>query len=354
MMPSKIKLIAGISVILLLAATLFYLSDNQKYTFLITVLGSIIQIVLFVLWYFEENPIPQKTIDQVEAIYDYAKEEKSRNTKKEDFIKRLLREGVIEEDELQKALEKIRNDDLLLVHTYGEGTPDNLKKELDNVSPAISILKKLGFVRVFRQHNLFLIPVTDLPKPLRSARGLEVFLSSEIEKLWKELQQKTQKNYPAISYKIMEKWRSGEGFKVSYVIAKNPKNDLVAGFKNRHSFTPEFVAVILRKISLTQTLPPIRNTVKVRELLKKMSVEIFLSAFPATLKEKIIAQEGSFKSSLGISTILDLRNIPSEKIATKLRDLDQNVLNANELAGSLIAQAKEFTELLQSLGVSEI
>ncbi|VVC03598.1 Uncharacterised protein [Candidatus Burarchaeum australiense] len=330
-----------------------YLSNNQQYMLLISVLASVVQIVLFVLWYFEENPVPQKTIEQVEAIYEYAKEEKSRNTKKEEFIKRLLREGVIEEDELQKALEKLQNDEILLVHTYGEGTPDNLKKEMGNASPAISILKKLGFVRVFRQHNLFLIPVSDLPKTLRTARGLEVFLSSEIEKIWKDLQQKTQKNYPAASYKIMEKWRSGEGFKVSYVISKNPKYDIVAGFKNRHSFTPEFVAVILRKISIAQTLPPIRNTVKVKELLKKTSIEIFVSDFPAALKEKIIAEECSFKTALGISTILGLRDVAPEKIAVQLSSLDPSVTNVAELADSLISQAKEFADLLQNLGVSE-
>ena len=354
MWHSKIKFIAAISIILLVLATFTYFSNNQQYLLLISILSSLIQIVLFAAWYFEENPIPQKTIEQVDAIYDYAKEEKTKNTKKEEFIKRLLKEGVIEEDELKKVFEKLKNDEIFLVHTYGEGTPDSLKKETElKSSPAISILQKLGFVRVFRQHNLFLIPVNDLPKTLRNVRGLELFLSSEIERIWKGLQQKAQKNFPAGEYKIMEKWRSGAGFKVSYVISKTPKNEIVTGFKNRSSFTPSFVAVILRRLTLEKTLPPLRNTVKVKELLKTLSLEIFLSEFPKALSDRILSNEKQFKESLEINTLLDLRNVPQEKINNKLLELEPNVTNSATLSMSLISQAKEFAELLQSLGVSD-
>lgn len=356
MWPSKIKAIAGISVILLFLATVLWFSGNQQYLLAISVLSSLVQIILFIFSYFEENPqIPERTINQVEAVYNYAQDERAKNSKKEEFIKRLLREGVIDEQELRTALSKIQNEDIILVHTYGEGTPENLKKELGmKSSPAMTLLIKLGFVRVFSQHNLFLIPIKDLPPSLRSVKGMENFLNSELEKIWLQLRRVSEEKYPAKDYKIMEKWRSGEGCKVTYIISRVPKNEIIAGFKNRYSFTPEFVAVIYRQVTLNQTLPPVRNVVKVKELVTNTSIELLLSDFPIELKEKIISNEKTFKESLRINLITELRNTPIAILAAKLHELDPARADNDELARNLIDSSKEFYDLLVSIGVTNL
>lgn len=353
MWPSKIKIIAAISVFLLLYV--FLAPPNQQYLPLISITSSIVQIVLFVAWYLEENPLTQKTIDQVDVIYKNIQAEKIRNSKKEEFIKTLLREGAIEEQELRTLLSKIQNDDILLIHTYGEGTPAGLKKKTGLKSgPVINLLARLGFVRVFGKHNLFLMPIKDLPQELHNVQNFEKFFNSEIEKSWRELQKKTTETYPQDQYKIMQKWRSGEGYKVSYIISKAPKKDLIAGFKNRYSFTPEFVAVILRRAALIQKLPTLRNTVKVKELVKRTSIELLLTNFPQSLKEKIIIDEKKFIQNLNLSSITDLRNMSVEKITKTLQELDPEQIDCGKYSQELIGGAKELYELLVNLGVTDV
>lgn len=346
----KIKVIAGLSVIVLIATL-----TNVRYLSVIATASNIIQVIMFVLWYFEENPIPKKTVEQVAAIYAYTNEEKSKNTKKEEFIKKLLEEGVIETEELQKAIDKLRDDEIFLVHSYGEGTPQRLKEAAGlKTTPLMSILHKLGFVRVFGKHNLFLIPVKDLPQPIRTTKALEQFLISEIEKTWKDLQQKALEQFPAKDYKIMEKWRAGEGYRLSYVISKTPKKDIVAGFKNRPSFTNDFVAVILRRITPSQDICLVRDTVKLKELLKKISIALFLADIPPQLKQKITSNEKLVKENLGIATIFDLRNVPLERITNEIQKIEPSTPNPETYSKKLISEAKEFSELLESLGVTDL
>ncbi|MBD3388737.1 MAG: hypothetical protein GF416_06680 [Candidatus Altiarchaeales archaeon] len=352
MQEKILKIIVGVSVIALVVVSILFFQNNNTLMFFISIAANFIQILLFITWYFQENPIPKKTITQIDEIHQATKIREEKYKRKEIIITRLMKEGLIREYDLKKIFQSLKNREVFLIHTYGEGVPENLRESYKGESqPLITILTKIGFVRVFGQHNLFIIFRKNLPRSLRSLQRLEEFLLKEVEKVWEKIGNYTREKYPGTDYKIYEKWRTNEGFKCSYLIFKAVEEDFIVGYKTRYSFTPQFVNSIIREIEIEKIKPLIDNRVKLQEFVTKTSIEIFLEDFPKDIKKAILNQEQRLKSALEIKNFTDFKNFTCETLTQQFNKLIGANPEWDKYSELIITQAKEFYDILYELGM---
>lgn len=353
MKEKYLKIIAGLSVLALILVSIFYFQNNNTYMFFASITANIIQIIMFLVWYFQENPVPERTINQIDEIHKVTKEREEKYKQKEKIITRLIKEGVIIDYDLKKIFQTLRNKEVFLVHSYGEGVPQNLLKSYNGgTQPLISILMKVGFVRVFRQHNLFIVFKKNLPRNLRRLDKLEKFLQQELEKLWEKIEEYAKQKYPSSKYKMYNKWRTKEGLKCSYLLFKAGEEDFVIGYKNRYSFTPQFVTSIIREIEVSK-IKPITDKVKLQQFVAKTSIEILLEDFPANIKKELLKHEKTLKEEFKIKNFTDLKDIPVESLKNKISELSSVEEDWSIYSEKIKLHAQEFYNILVELGMSK-
>jgi len=351
MKEKYLKIIAGLSVSALILVSIFYFQNNDTYMFFSSITANIIQVILFLVWYFQENPVPERTITKIDEIHQVTKEREEKYKQQEKILTRLIKEGVIADYDIKKIFQSIKNREVFLVHTYGEGVPTNLLKSYNGrTQPLISILLKVGFVRVFKQHNLFIAFKKNLPRSLRRLDRLEKLVHQEIEKIWNKIEKYTKNSYPGDKYKIYEKWRTKEGFKCSYLLFKAVEEDFVIGYINRYSFTPQFVNSIIREIEISK-IKHIADKVKLQKFVAKTSIEILLEDLPKNIKKNIMKHERTLKDEFKIKNFTDFKDVPIEQLNNKLSELVDKQENWKNYSETIIKQAQEFHKILNELGM---
>jgi len=275
--------------------------------FIVSVAGNTIQILMFIIWFFRENPIPPRTITQIDEIHRITKEEEKKYKRKEEIVTRLIREGVIADYDIKKIFQSLRKREVFLIHTYGEGVPQKL-------------LKSYG---------------------------------QEIEKVWIKIEEYTKRKYPSSKYKIYDKWRNKEGFKCSYILFKTAEEDFMIGYKGKQSFTPQFISSIVREIEISE-IKPITNKVKLRQFVAKTSIEILMEGLPKNIKKEILKHEKSLKNNLKIGNFTDFKDVSVEQLTDQLNQLAGIKSEEGTLySGEIKSRAQEFYNILIKLGMSD-
>jgi len=203
----------------------------------VALVADVIQIVSYCIWLLQREVPLEKIPKQVEVIYQYVQKEQESYHAKEELIARLVNEGVIPESEIYSL---IRDREIFLAFPYGKSLPKGIKKLGFRRPPHITLLEKIGFVRVTPNQNLMVAFTDRLPKSLRTVDNLDAFIKHELPKTWNQISEKAKKEFPSSQYKWYEKWRTGEGFGALYILSKSMAQEFVINYVNKESFTPEF------------------------------------------------------------------------------------------------------------------
>jgi len=341
-----IKLFVLVSIISLSLITIFYFS-NERYIFFISLLSNIIQIILFGVWFFQRERIPKETIMQVKEIYQYATDEREENKRKGKIMAHLMKAGLIPSDEIKKAFKSLKIKEVICVHTYGEGLRQNLINEYGlRRQPLVSILESLGFIRVFRNPTLYIIFKDNLPKELRSLHNLEIFMTSELEKEWEKISKFTKKKYPQSKYKIYEKYREKTGFKCSYVLLKSIEDECIIGYKNRYSFTPEFVERIMGEY---QKSKKVLSSFEIKRFVLNLRMNLLMDELPKQMEKILLKNEDNIKTNLNIKHFFEFKN----KSLIEIKESLKNYIKLEDLdfvSNSLKEESKSYYEVLKELG----
>ena len=351
MKEEYIKIWVGLSIVALILVSIFYFRNNNTFMFVSSISANIIQILMFLAWYFQNNPITERTVTQIDKIYEYTQNREERFKYKERIIRKLIDEGLVLGYDIKKIFSSLKNREVLLVHTYGEGVPSGLLKAYNSdTQPLISVLTKSGFVRVFGKHNLFMIFKKNLPRKLRRLETLERFITQELEKIWNQIETYANKEYPSSKYKIYEKYRTKEGFKCSYLVFKVLEDDFIIGYKNRYAFTPQFENSIMREVELSKLKPLIPNKVKLQQFVNKTSIEILLGDIPENIKKEILKHEKDIKNNLKINKFTDFKDVSIEFMSNELRNILKTEEGLDSYSESIKNHASEFYSVLKELG----
>jgi len=313
-----------------------------------------IQIVTYVVWFFQKEVPMAEVPKQVEQIHKYVtlKEEKSRI--KEELISRLVNEGAIGENELYSL---IRNKEIILAFPYGEGVLRTVRELSGFKRPPLSgLLEQIGFVRVTRLQNLMVVFVDKLPKVFRKIDNLNLFIQEEVPKMWTKISTDVKRKYPEDRYpKKFEKWRSGEGFSAMYILSKSTAQDFIINYIKKESFTPEFkkhIWGVIDRGELKEAMKKRKH--KVKEVVSKISIDFLLQDIPDSVREIVVKNEDTIKKTLGIKVFTDYRLIEPDRISGVLAKLlpSGEKENVNRYSSIITNESKKCHELLKELAIS--
>lgn len=340
-----IKIFAGISVIAIGLAIFFYL-NKEEYLFWLSVIANVIQVILFLFWFFESSSLP---IKEIKEIHEYTTKEKSEDKKRMKIIAQLMKAGLVPSDEVKKAFKSLKLEEVIIVHTYGEGLSEHLIKEFGlEKQPLITLIKDLGFVKVFGYSNLYIAFKDSLPRKLRRLDNLESYLMIELKKKWEELQSFTKKKYPKEKYKIYSKMRDGTGFKCSYILLKSLKEECVIDYENRPSFTKDFVEKVLGKY---QTKKNVLSSVQVKNFILGIKMNVLLEdKVDKSRAKKIISKEKEIKDELKITRFYDFKDKSTEVIARVIKD-KTGLEESKEEAELIKIEAEEYYNSLKEMNL---
>jgi hypothetical protein len=345
-----LSLISVISLVLMWIIT--YFTQNIWLALLISAVADSIQIVSYVLGFIKREMPVKKISEDIEVIHEYVIEKEEASRVKEDLITRLVNEGVIKETELYSL---IRNKEIILAFPYGKGIPEGIKKLGYRRPPQIVLLEKIGFVRATRYQNLMVAFTDTLSKSLRKIDNLNAFIKRELPKIWKEISIKSMNAFPPSQYQKYEKWRTGEGFGIMYILSKSMAQDFIIDYINRESFTPEFRKHVWRVIDRTKLRDAIKKRRhQVRKIVSKISIDFLLRDIPRNIRQLILTHEDEIKKHFGIKVFTDYRLIEQEKITNLLSSLLPEIGKdkLNQYSSTILIESQECYNVLKQLGIS--
>lgn len=316
----------------------------------ISLISDTIQIVLYGVWLVQKEVNLSQVPEQVEEIRTAITQEREESRVTGELVSRLVREGVVREDEL---LSLIRSKEIILAFPYAEGLVGKIW-QITKGQPLATLLSQIGFVRVALQQNLMVIMADSLPKPLRDIERLNAFIKQRLPKEWVRISDKVKERYPEEKYKILEKWRSRVGFKVSYILARSMAQDFLIDYINKNSFTTEFQKHIAGRIDRNQLKKILSSRRrKVKEIMSRISIEFLLGDVPRNVRELIIKNEDEIKKALNVKIIIDYRLLEAKdvtNILTKLIPTTEEAL-LHKYSSKMINESQKCHESLMKLGI---
>ena len=357
----KIMLLTGIIFISLIV--FFFFNRNYSIVTLLGILSCVIEITMFLIWLkssdlpveqiMETKEITTQLREDMEEVKSYVLQEKEEEKRKRKLLRKLIEVGAVPEKEIYKLL---RRNDVFCVYTYGEGVPDRMKKITGGRPPLIGLLEEMGFIRVASNQNLFVTFSNKLPPNLRDTYTLRNFIKKEIIIRWEEISRQMRKKYPRTRFKILEKWRTKEGFKASFIVMRCPGYDFIIDFLKKISFRPEFLEKILwgtdwNKLRKLFT----RRKYRIKKFLSKISIEILLDDIPGKHRKTILESEEEIRSELKLKDFTDLRTpLIRENLVGILKkllpNLDENVVK--DYANNIARKSQDYYSLLEDFGIS--
>jgi len=329
----------------------YVFAQNLNIAIFIGLLADSIQVVTYILWLFQNEVSMEKVPERIEVIYKYVEKKKEEGRIADELVARLVREGVIKEVELSSM---IRNKEITLAFSYAEGISSDRIRKITKGPPLKALLGNVGFVRVASLQNLMVAITTSLPKQLRDIDSLNSFIKQQLPHEWERISEEVRAQYPQEKYRIFERYRTGEGFKVSYILAKSPAKDFIIGYLKKNSFTPEFEKHIAGRVDrgrLKRILADRKH--RVIEVVSKISIDFLLFDAPRKLRESIASQEEQIKSKLGVKVITDYRSLDPDAVTKTLHELlpSAEEVSLQNCAKSIVTESQKCNDALKKLGI---
>lgn len=346
------KFLTIISVIsIVTVAGIITIARNIALGVAIGLLSDAVQIVTYALWLLQKEVDLSKVPLQVTEIHEIITREKQESKAAEEIITRLIREGVVKEEEL---LSMIRSKEIMLAFPYAEGLKGKIL-QISKGQPLAKLLGQIGFVRVALFQNLMAAFVEYLPKQLRDIDALNSFIKQQLPREWNRISDEVSRSYPPEKYKILEKWRSKTGFRVSYILSKSNAQDFLIDYLNRNSFTTDFQKHIIGRIDRKELKRMLKiKKHQVREVMSKVSMEFLMGDVPKSVRESIVKNEAEVKKSLKVKTINDVRLVQPEELAKVFKNFQPGIEPslAAEFSIRIIGESQKCYDCLNNLGIS--
>ena len=314
----------------------------------ISLIASAIQIVLFCVWFLEDRTVLNRVDTTLKDVKEYVTEKDKKNMYREVILRKILNKGLVNQAEITNLLTDLQNKDVVLLSLSECRLPKGLSVESTGSYPLRHILNELGFIPVFFSFtpNTYITFKNDLPRSLRDIAQLESFISKELSVAWDSVKRYAQTHYPA----KYEKWKSGSGFKASYVLSKSFENDFKIEYKQRPTFSEQLITKLLKETSSDKLQKAIPNKLQVKEILSKISIEIVLDTVENPVKEAITKNERTIWSNLRITSFLDFRNADLNELISELKKYisEEKAINC---ANIMIEECKKAYAEIDSMGI---
>lgn len=329
----------------------FQITSKIDLAGLVAMVADVIQIVIYGVWFFQKEVDLTEVPKQVKEIRTIVVKKSEESRVAGEVVSRLISEGVVRDIDL---FSMIRSKEIILAYPYAEGL-DGKVWDILKGQPLAKMLGEMGFVRTTANQNLMVIVSESLPKKLRDIDRLNSFIKRNLPEEWRRITDRVKESYPAEKYrKWYKRWRSLEGFKVSYILAKSMAHDFLIDYVNKYSFTPEFRKHIVGRIDRKQLKKIFKQKKReVREVVSRMSIKILLAEIPRDVRQKIIEKEDEIKNTLGVKNITDYRLLELHNVTNLLAKLlhKKEETMISYYSSKIIGESQKCYESLKNWGI---
>lgn len=351
-LAQHVKFLTFVSTVsMLLICGIVLLSGNFNLAIVTGVAADVIQIVTYVAWLLQKEVNLSQIPEQVREIHTIVKQERDESRVTAEIVARLVREGVVREDEL---LSLIRHKEIMIAFPYAESLTGQRIRKIAEKGPLKRMLEEIGFVSATIQQNLMVAIADSLPPSLRDVDNLNAFIKRELPREWTRISEEVRRRYPPEEFQILEKYRTGEGFKVSYILAKSMAMNFLIDYMKKNSFTTKFQMHIAGQIDRNQLKRMLKvRRHEVKKIVSKISIELLLSDIPQRLKEQVVRCEDEIKGTLGIKIITDYRLLDPRSVANALHkslpDAEEPLLQS--CSTRIVEESQKCYDSLNRLGI---
>lgn len=279
------------------------------------------------------------TNEKIQQIESYISNERSGLVEKQTILKLLIKNGVVDEKDV---FDNLKQQSFISLFCYQRRLPDELKEVYGPQRPVLSVIESVGFSRLGKMHNFYVIPSSYLPAELQEVTKIEAYMKFRIKKEWKALMKTAKKDYN----EIYEKYKDDEKvFNFSYFITKSFFPNLAIGFINYCCFNKRFVEEYSKFVKLSKIKI---NKSKIEEFMKMLTVDLLIEELPSNDRELIDIRK--LKKQFKVKTFADYATLSVNDLKKYLMSLFDEE-KATLYSAHMIAKAQKYVAVLRETGV---
>ncbi|MEK6953771.1 MAG: hypothetical protein AABX01_02105 [Candidatus Micrarchaeota archaeon] len=229
--------------------------------------------------------------------------------KREKVIMKLMKKGVINEDDMIAALSQ---EAYFIFYHFNRAFDNKYVKYLpENRKLAARILEKLGFVPVGAFSGSYFFHIINsraLPTDLQNIGMLEAYIKKEAVNHWTELDSNIKTN-PSLYEKYTENDKTRGN--LVYFLGKIFPSNLSMGYLNFSSFDTRFLPHLSKFLNSEKIEI---NVKKFNDLISLASLDFFIDSIERKDRAKILENETEMRAELGIKKIYDYANLSKEDL----------------------------------------
>ncbi len=358
------------SIVALIVSLIFYLLNIPWLNNYLFITSSIIQVLTFVYWVFEDKN--QKQIQ--EALTENIKESKEINKgvkevreyqikkdglleKRQRLLSNLIKNGAIPTKEIYKIIKSMRKRGMFIVSNFGGNNLD-LKGVLqtmgeEKISIVPKILYNLGFKRIYKNENVFIILKEDLPPKLRKSEELKKIILGELITRWNFLQDFIIKK----GFSKYDKWKDGRGFHCNLCIFDIEEGETTIFYKrlknsDKHLdyFSEDFKGLLASHNEKSKIGQLIKDKIKAEQILDKLTISFLCYNLPEKTRDVLIKNELEITKKLNITKFLEISNLTELNLTTILKEY-LNQEDVKDTVDIILKEKKEYVEIVKELNL---
>lgn len=279
------------------------------------------------------------TNEKIKEIENYISNERESLIEKQTILTLLMRKGLVDEKDVIKNL---KQESFICLFSYQKRLPQTLKDVYGKQRPVLKVIEDVGFSRLGKMHNFYVIPSKYLPAELQDIKKLESYIKMRIRKEWKVLMEKAKTE----NKKVYDKYKDRDDiFNFSYFIVKSFFPNLAIGFMNFCCFNRRFVEEYSKFVKLSKIKV---DKSKIVEFLKDLTMDILIEDMLSADKEKI--DQNKLKKEWQIKTFVDYAIVGRDKIKESLKNMFDKE-KADKYSELIDIKAKKYVAILKELGI---
>lgn len=322
-------------IIFALASALFRIKDD-------------IQIKRFFAETKESNRITIEAQSLIRSQIEETERREKTLREQNDFITRLIKEGLIDERSIYNIVQRNR---FFYLFCY-QNVPDidRVQRVLGRGTrnPSLEAVETLGFVKVGKNHNLYVIPYDMLPTKLRDPIRLEKVIRKLVNEHWAAFLRKLQEKNRRFFARYIDEHPSPEN--CTYLIGTTNFHEVIINYVGYNSFSRKFKDLIQYHVDIKKLRKEIeRRKHDIKRFVGSISYEILISDFPAKDRRTLTDAEGKIKTALGIKSIVDYRDKEIE-LKKELEKIFSKV-KVSRYADVIVQKSRKYSETFSLLGI---
>lgn len=355
LLPVFLFILASIS------SVFIYINSLKGYIWLVPILQIFIAFIVSILHILNNRrteSLEEKTesidtkVDEVIASFEEIREEKEKMIKyekRQKLVVKLIDNGLIKRETVFKL---IKPREFFFIFCYEAPLADDLRKYCpNNRQPILEIIENIGFIKLGKRFNFYLIIPETLNKKFRGVEAIRNFIprkfNQEIKKIKEEIKNKDKKLYQKV---VNEK--GGHIFNYTFLISSSRLENLFIKYYPFNSFSKKFKDYISGAIDLKKLRTEAREKRhEIKTFISSISHDLLLDNVPDRDKKLIINNEKTLKRNLQIEKFTDYARVNFDDLKREILLIFSDQNKAKLYAETIQINAIEYSNALNEMGI---